>query len=196
VTSATTQALPESEPRSGVSRGRQAFRDWRRTRPFWGGLLVLFAGFPIMYFPYNDLAVGTLRIHMATTAGAGALIIGLLLISLGVSVWFQPLIRVFAGIAAIVLSLVSFPVSNFGGFGLGMFPGLIGGAMVCAWAPLKLQPGSQPEPEAEPEPSADELATLMLPEQQSGPAVENTAVNAVENAAGTGAVTEGENGGE
>ncbi|MHA6762955.1 DUF6114 domain-containing protein [Streptacidiphilus sp. PAMC 29251] len=137
MTSATAQARPEPESRNGFSKGREAFRTWRRTRPFWGGLFVLLASFPIMYYPYNDMSVGALRIHMATTAGAGALVIGLLLLALGISVWFQPLIRIFAGIAAIVLSLVSLPVSNFGGFGMGLLPGLIGGALVCAWAPLK-----------------------------------------------------------
>lgn len=137
MTSASAQARPEPESQDAFKSALRVFRDWRRSRPFWGGLLVTLAGLPIMYFPYNDLNVGALRIHMATTAGAGALIIGLLLLALGISAWFQPLIRIFAGIAAIVLALVSLPISNFGGFGLGLFPGLIGGALLCSWAPLK-----------------------------------------------------------
>jgi hypothetical protein len=173
VTSATAHARPESESRNGFSKGREAFRNWRRSRPFWGGLLVLFAGIPIIYFPYNDLSVGALRIHMATTAGAGALLIGLLLFALGVSVWFQPLIRIFAGIAAIVLALVSLPISNFGGFGLGLFPGLIGGALVCSWAPLKQDSVDQapaaeePDHEGEFEGPESKLTELMVPHEES-----------------------------
>ena len=148
MTSATAQARPE--PVSGFSRARRAFRNWRRTRPFWGGLLVLIAGFPILYFPYATLSLGGLSLHLSTSAGASSLVIGLLLFSIGISVWFQPLIRIFAGIAALVLTLVSIPQSNLAGFGLGLIPGLIGGALILAWAPLKEQPVEElPEPDGQ-----------------------------------------------
>ena len=145
MTSATAQAQPE--PGAGFSKTRQSFRSWRRTRPFWGGLLVFLSGFPIIYFAYAALNVSGLHIQLATTAGASAAIIGLLLIALGISVWFQPLIRIFAGIASIILALVSLPMANFGGFGLGLFPGLIGGALVCSWAPLKQTKAVPTDPE-------------------------------------------------
>lgn len=164
MTSATAPARPE--PGNAFAKGRRAFRNWRRSRPFWGGLLVALSSLPIMYFPYNDLSVGALRIHMATTAGAGAAVIGLLLLALGISVWFQPMIRIFAGIAAIVLALVSFPVSNFGGFGLGLFPGLIGGALVCSWAPNKepeeTAAAAASDPEDEDEDEEVKLNQLMV----------------------------------
>ncbi|OIJ98580.1 DUF6114 domain-containing protein [Streptomyces colonosanans] len=114
---------------------RQNFRDWRGTRPFWAGLFVLLGGFPIMYFPYANLQIGHLTLAMATTAGAGSLIIGVLLIVLGISLWFQRHVRTFAGVAAILLALVSIPVSNFGGFLVGFLFALIGGAMAVAWVP-------------------------------------------------------------
>ncbi|MEV5006802.1 DUF6114 domain-containing protein [Streptomyces sp. NPDC055692] len=116
------------------TRRRLQFRAWRGTRPFWAGLFVLLGGFPIMYFPYAHLQLGHLTLAMATTAGAGSLIIGVLLVVLGVSLWFQKHIRVFAGVAAILLALVSIPVSNFGGFVMGFLLALIGGAMAVAWA--------------------------------------------------------------
>ena len=50
---------------------------------------------------------------MATTAGAGSLIIGVLLVVLGVSLWFQKHVRVFAGIAANILLLVYFKYTGF-----------------------------------------------------------------------------------
>jgi hypothetical protein len=154
VTSATAQARPE--PESGFSKARLAFRNWRRSRPFWGGLLVLLAGLPIIYFPYNNLTVGTISIRLATSAGAASLVIGLLLISIGVSVWFQPMIRVFGGIATLVLSLASIPMSNLGGFGLGLIPGLLGGALVLSWAPLKQPKEAVAEDTAVAEPEAQE----------------------------------------
>ncbi|AJP03875.1 membrane protein [Streptomyces cyaneogriseus subsp. noncyanogenus] len=116
-------------------RRRQQFRAWRGTRPFWAGLLVLLGGLPIMYFPYANLQIGHLTLAMATTAGAGSLIIGVLLVVLGVSLWVQKHIRVFAGVAAILLGLVSIPVANFGGFIIGFLFALIGGSMAVAWAP-------------------------------------------------------------
>lgn len=117
------------------TRRRLQFRAWRGTRPFWAGLFVLLGGLPIAYFPYAHLQVGHLTIAMATTAGAGSLIIGVLLVVLGISLWFQKHVRVFAGVAAILLGLVSLPVSNIGGFLIGFLLALVGGAMAVAWAP-------------------------------------------------------------
>ncbi|MDX2530616.1 DUF6114 domain-containing protein [Streptomyces europaeiscabiei] len=114
---------------------RRRFSDWRGSRPFWAGLLVLLGGFPIMYFPYADLQIGHLTLAMATTGGSGSLIIGVLLVVLGVSLWFQRHVRTFAGTAAILLALVSIPVSNLGGFGFGFLLALIGGALAIAWGP-------------------------------------------------------------
>ncbi|MBA0051637.1 hypothetical protein E0L36_12250 [Streptomyces sp. AJS327] len=118
-----------------ISQKRSSFREWRGQRPFWGGMLTLFAGIPIMYIPYQNLTLGSLTIRMSTTAGAGSLIIGVLLVVLGLTMWFQPTSRVFAGVAAILLALVSLVVSNVGAFLLGFLPGLIGGALGIAWAP-------------------------------------------------------------
>ncbi|MET9142994.1 DUF6114 domain-containing protein [Streptomyces sp. NPDC004042] len=128
--SAETSAVPGQ-----FTRRRLQFRAWRGTRPFWAGLFVLLGGLPIMYFPYAHLQVGHLTLAMSTTAGAGSLIIGVLLVVLGISLWFQKHIRVFAGVASILLGLVSIPVSNFGGFLMGFLLALIGGAMAVSWAP-------------------------------------------------------------
>ncbi|WP_030023394.1 DUF6114 domain-containing protein [Streptomyces monomycini] len=120
-----------------TGRTRTSFREWRGQRPFWGGVLTLLAGFPIMYIPYANLTIGSLTVRMATTAGAGSLIIGVLLVVLGLTMWFQPASRVFAGVAAILLSLVSLVVSNFGAFVVGFALGLVGGALAVSWAPGK-----------------------------------------------------------
>ncbi|WP_438485796.1 DUF6114 domain-containing protein [Streptomyces sp. S186] len=128
-------AEQQPQPTGSFGRKRQAFRDWRGQRPFWGGLLTLLAGVPIMYIPYANLTIGSLTVRMATTAGAGSLIIGVLLVVLGLTMWFQPASRVFAGVAAILLALVSLVVSNFGAFLIGFLLGLIGGALGVSWAP-------------------------------------------------------------
>ncbi|MDF3297804.1 DUF6114 domain-containing protein [Streptomyces tropicalis] len=132
------------------TRRKLQFRAWRGERPFWSGLFVVLGGLPIMYFPYAHLQVGHLTLTMATTAGAGSLIIGVLLIVLGISLWFQKHVRVFAGVAAILLGLVSIPVSNFGGFGVGFLFALIGGAMAVSWAPGEAAGGEGAAPAAAP----------------------------------------------
>jgi hypothetical protein len=135
--STTTEELTRA---SRFTRGRKAFRYFRWRRPFWAGLFTLIAGMPIVYFPYAHVTLGDLTIRMSTTAGAGSLVIGVLLMVLGLAMWFQPHVRIFAGVAAILLALVSLVVSNFGGFVVGFVFGLIGGAMSIAWVPGQSAP--------------------------------------------------------
>lgn len=137
----------ESTASSGVPHENR-FKVWRQTRPFWAGLFTIIGGVPIAYLPYGDMRLGNVTLAMKTTAGAGALIIGVLLITLGLTMWYQPLVRVFAGVATIVLGLVSIPVSNFGGLVIGFLFALVGGGMSVAWAPAP--------PAAEHEASAEE----------------------------------------
>ncbi|MER5218013.1 DUF6114 domain-containing protein [Streptomyces sp. NPDC002838] len=117
------------------ARLRLRFRDWRGTRPFWAGLFTLLGGVPIAYFPYATLKLGNMSLAMATTAGAGSLIIGVLLVTLGLTMWFQQATRIFAGVAAIILALVSLVVSNIGGFIVGFLLSMLGGALAISWAP-------------------------------------------------------------
>ena len=162
------------------SQKRSSFREWRGQRPFWGGMLTLIAGIPIMYIPYANLTLGSLTIRMSTTAGAGSLIIGVLLVVLGLTMWFQPVSRVFAGVAAILLSLVSLVVSNVGGFLLGFLPGLIGGALAVSWTPGKSggrgadgkagAGGGTPETDKPSDaPAVDGQRTGSAPERGAGP---------------------------
>jgi uncharacterized membrane protein len=125
------------------TRLRLRFRDWRGTRPFWAGLFTILGGVPIAYFPYATLKLGTMSLTMATTAGAGSLIIGVLLITLGLTMWFQQATRVFAGVAAIILALVSLVVSNIGGFLIGFLLAMLGGALAVAWVPGKSEDTSK-----------------------------------------------------
>lgn len=128
---------------------RLRFHDWRGSRPFWAGLFTLAGGGPIIYFPYANMHLGNMTIAMSTTGGAGSLIIGVLLVTLGMTMWFHSIVRVFAGIAAILLALVSLPVSNIGGFIVGFLLSTLGGALALSWVPAK--PGTDPVMPAEPE---------------------------------------------
>ncbi|PSJ27741.1 hypothetical protein B7P34_15955 [Streptosporangium nondiastaticum] len=135
---------------SSFGRARRSFREWRWQRPFWGGLWTLLAGFPIMYIPYQTMTLGDLHIRMATTAGAGSLIIGVLLVVLGLTLWFQQQSRIFAGVAAILLALVSLVVSNFGAFLIGFLLALVGGALGVSWAPGRPAAAAAARPQPEP----------------------------------------------
>jgi hypothetical protein len=93
-----------------------------------------------LYFPYAHISLGGLALVVPTTTGAGSLLIGVLLVVMGAIMWYQPHMRISAGITTYVLSLISFPVANLGGFFLGLLPGLIGGSLACSWSPLKTSP--------------------------------------------------------
>ncbi|WP_415951714.1 DUF6114 domain-containing protein [Streptomyces sp. KLOTTS4A1] len=125
---------------------RIRFRNWRGTRPFWAGLFTMLSGLPIAYFPYAHVKLGNLTLAMQTTGASSAAIIGVLLVTLGLTMWFHHIVRVFAGVAAIILGLVSFPLSNFGGFFMGLLLSLIGGGLAIAWAPGE---SAEQQPEAE-----------------------------------------------
>ncbi|MEN8650828.1 DUF6114 domain-containing protein [Streptomyces sp. 21So2-11] len=145
---------------------RLRFRVWRGGRPFWAGLLTILGGVPIAWLPYAEIKIGHLTMAMATTAGAGSLIIGVLLVTLGLTMWFHHIVRVFAGVASILLALVSIPVSNLGGFFVGFSLALVGGALSISWVPAKPgatadpaksdeKPGSDPYPGNDPYPGSD-----------------------------------------
>ncbi|WP_030169200.1 DUF6114 domain-containing protein [Spirillospora albida] len=111
----------------------RGFSRWRRTRPFWGGLLVVLAGLELIAIP---LAPVPLIVHQGM-AGVASWLIGAILIAAGALMWAQPMLRIFYGILAVLLSIASFLTSNFGGFLLGLLLGVVGGAMAVAWVPVK-----------------------------------------------------------
>lgn len=113
-------------------------KSWRRSRPFWGGLFIVAAGWELLSIP---LALDALPVAvMFSTVGAGYLI-ALVLIIAGVLVWLQPGQRVFLGLIAVLLSLASFVYSNLGGFLIGMVLGLLGGMLAVAWTPVSRPAG-------------------------------------------------------
>ncbi|GAA0393140.1 hypothetical protein GCM10009530_50600 [Microbispora corallina] len=121
-----------------------AARSWRRTRPFWGGLLTLLAGLELLSIPFATRALPL--VIQSGTVGATYLI-SLLLIILGLLLWLQPGQRVFLGVVAVLVSIASFVYANLGGFLVGMLLGLVGGALAAAWTPVgEGAPAAEPAP--------------------------------------------------
>ncbi|MFI6575139.1 DUF6114 domain-containing protein [Nocardiopsis sp. NPDC050513] len=113
---------------------RGGFRSWRRTRPFWGGLLLAASGAELLAAPSaQSLILPIDLIVYAGIAGVSGTLIGILLIAVGVLAWLQPDQHAFFGLVGLLLALASFVTSNFGGFVVGMLLGIVGGSLVFAW---------------------------------------------------------------
>jgi hypothetical protein len=116
-------------PQGRVRRYRAAFRGWRRSRPFWGGLLVLLGGGEIL-LTYR--APFGLVVHFGLYGLAGFLVPALLAV-LGLLILFDPQHRVFYAVLAVLASLGTWLTSNLGGFIVGMLLGLVGGSLAFGW---------------------------------------------------------------
>ncbi|WP_017592622.1 DUF6114 domain-containing protein [Nocardiopsis potens] len=120
----------------------RAFRDWRRSRPFWGGLLLIIAAVEMLVAPSAQSLILPLNLVIyAGIAGISVYLVSLLLIALGLLVWVQPQQRMFYGVVGTLLSIASFVTANFGGFVIGMLLGIVGGALVFSWEPARPRGG-------------------------------------------------------
>lgn len=108
-----------------------AWRRWRETRPFWGGLLVTLGGAESLFVMKAPLPV-VLHIGMQGLAG---ILIPMVVLLCGILLLVNPEQRLFYSIVAAVLSMASWATSNLGGFFVGMVLGLVGSAMAFAWSP-------------------------------------------------------------
>ncbi len=141
----TTEPAPPASAPPGAHRrqrrhaARAAWRRWRRSRPFWGGLLLVLSGLELLALPLTGVLIhGAIKLVIYIgIGGVFGVLIGILLIAAGIVLWVNPTHRVFYGIAGIVLGIISFPASNLGGFVLGMLLAIIGGALAFAWVPAE-----------------------------------------------------------
>ncbi len=113
-------------------RAWRAFREWRRRRPFWGGLLILLAGAEMFL---TEIAPLHVVIHLGVEGLAGEAVPVVLAVC-GLLLLFAPEQRLFYSIIAVLLTVVSWITSNLGGFILGLILGLVGCALAFAWTPL------------------------------------------------------------
>ncbi|MDJ1131323.1 DUF6114 domain-containing protein [Streptomyces iconiensis] len=112
---------------------RRALRDWRRRRPFWGGLLLILGGLELVAVPLSPLTV----LVSLGLGGLAAIGIGLALTVAGLFLWLAPHTRHYVSINALLLSVLSFAATNLGGFLVGMLLGIAGSALGFGWTPLE-----------------------------------------------------------
>jgi hypothetical protein len=106
-----------------------AWQRWRRTRPFWGGLLIILGGAEMLLSEQAPLPI---VIHVGVQGLAGYLV-PIVLVLCGLLLWLSPLQQTFYSVLAVVLALASWVTSNLGGFFVGLMLGVIGGALAFAW---------------------------------------------------------------
>ena len=130
-----TTANPQHARDGGLSGAWRGFRQWRRNRPFWGGLLTTIAGAEI--FITTQASLGDLTFQMGPT-GYLSWLIPAVLIACGMLMWFTPQQRMFYAVVAVVTAVFSLIGVNLGGFFIGMLLGLVGGALGFAWVPPRV----------------------------------------------------------
>lgn len=114
------------------TRLRHGFTRFRRTRPFWGSLILL-AG---AYFIARPLLGGTFEFY--TTVGVRSITPLLLAGGMAAAACIAlvvPAQRHFPAIVAMMLAVASLPLANLGGWLIGMVLGITGAGLVFAWAP-------------------------------------------------------------
>jgi hypothetical protein len=127
------------------------FREFRWSRPFWGALFVGAGGVIIgalpLIGPINDL----IRVGYGTFVTE---LVALGLLAMAGLILFFPTQRMIAAVVAVLISLASFPLTNLGGFVVGMMAGIIGGSLAFGWVPDKKQwkRGEAPPPDDGPRP--------------------------------------------
>ncbi|MGT2461281.1 MULTISPECIES: DUF6114 domain-containing protein [Sinomonas] len=126
----TDQGIPV-QPVTGEAPGRtRRFREWRRSRPFVGGLLAALGGVEMFFSGQLDL--GHLHIQLGIE-GLQATVIPIALVLLGVLSVTMPAHHVFYGVLTLVVAIYSLVGVNMGGFIVGMLLAGAGGVLVVAW---------------------------------------------------------------
>jgi hypothetical protein len=114
-------------------RARLAWRRWRHSRPFWGGLFIVVAGSEILASVKAPLPV---VLHVGLE-GLASYLVPVIMLLCGLLLWFNPDQRLFYSIISVIMALASWITSNLGGFFVGILFGLLGGSLAFAWAPKR-----------------------------------------------------------
>jgi hypothetical protein len=153
-------------PLTLLGRARLFFRQIRRTRPFWAAIWTMLGGFIIFEIPYTSIG----RIVKTGLPGVGGAAIGILIMAMGVFLLVSPSQRYVVSVITAVLALASFPISNLGGFVVGMALSILGASMGFAWMPekpVRKYKWFRRVPGANPDESADGAAALNTAETAS-----------------------------
>ena len=138
-----------------------AWRRWRKTRPFWGGLLVTLSGAEILLAVKAPLPV-VLHVGMQGLVGY---LVPIVLLLCGILLLTNPAQRLFYSTVAAVLALASWATSNLGGFFFGLLLGLIGSAAAFAWTPEKKKKAKKPAPRTDAAPQEPDGPQAPRPAQ-------------------------------
>lgn len=125
-------------------RRQSAFRRWRKTRPFWGGLLTMLGGVEIA-----AITAASYELLFVSKSVGFAIAVGAAIAVFGLTMWMSPVLSKLLGLLTLVAALLSFVTSNLGGFLLGMLLAILGGGLSFAW-----EPGRAVEPEPAEGPAA------------------------------------------
>lgn len=120
----------EPEHKQQAEQDWSRFRLWRKQRPFWGALLLIVAGILVLWAPASLFSL----LYVSGSPIWGGITIGSLLILMGLLQLIAPSQALVTGSVGVLLSLLSLPIA-FGGMGIGVLLGLIGGALGISWRP-------------------------------------------------------------
>ncbi|WP_433127766.1 DUF6114 domain-containing protein [Micromonospora sp. CA-240977] len=138
----TTAKSSHARP-GGPAQAWRLFRRWKRSRPFWGGLLTALAGLEM--FGSTRMTINGLSFHSGAS-GLLSLLIPVILVACGLLLWFSPAQRLFYSVVAAVTAVYSLIGLNLGGFFIGLLLGIVGSALGFAWTPTDPAPPAPPDP--------------------------------------------------
>ncbi|WP_336000944.1 DUF6114 domain-containing protein [Halorientalis halophila] len=133
VTAGTDGVLPTDDPEPEHVE-TITFAEWRRARPFAGGLLLVVGGLLIAW-PSLAVVFSTQPFDAYPTASLGT-IVGAAIAFAGVAALVRPEYARVLGVVGLVLASVSFVVA-FGGYLIGMVVASAGGILAFAWTPTE-----------------------------------------------------------
>lgn len=117
--------------RTTVDDRRERFAEWRRARPFWGGVLLMLAGLVIGWVPAQF--AGELMLIGGTFTVIGMVFAAFVFLS-GAFALYRPDLATILGISGIALAILSL-LGALGGLFVGMLLGIVGGNLCVAWEP-------------------------------------------------------------
>lgn len=127
----TAQDVDPTPPRSRLSTLWQALTRFRRTRPFWGCLILAWGGWFVLK-PVVGSAAMTMELGVG---GVSGYILGGGMMAAALVAFVLPAQRHFPAIMAAMMSVASLPLANLGGWLVGMVLGIVGSGLVFAWTP-------------------------------------------------------------
>jgi Family of unknown function (DUF6114) len=123
------QRPARASPLEALRNARRAFLIWRRTRPFWGGLLIIIGASEMLASEQSPLPV----VDQIGIRGLAGYLTPTFMLLCGLLLWFCSVARTYHSLLAILLALDSWLTANLGGFLIGILISVVGGALAFGW---------------------------------------------------------------